>query len=202
MSFAELVQFVKEESDLANDPVLSPDVLKRERKGLETTKDYRGKGQNKADSFAISTIQEQFPLCKGTHPLTKCREFKKKRVEERREFVKTKDLCFGCLKSGGKPHPTLFHNSVQTAKRPQRNSKQRNSDSQAKNLPIAATYASITSGSTSLPDVGTTTSMIVLVVVHHMDRPQVEVSVYALLDDESDSIRDKFHSQGAWTRRN
>ena len=214
MSFAELVQFVKEESDLANDPVLSPDVLKRERKGLETTKDYRGKGQNKADSFAIITIQEQFPLCKETQPLTKCREFKKKRVEERREFVKTKDLCFGCLKSGhmssscrfrltceecGKPHPTLFHNSVQTAKRPQRNSKQRNSDSQAKNLPITATYASITSsneststddsvcGSTSLPDVGTTTSMIVLVVVHHMDRPHVEVSVYALLDDESDS---------------
>ena len=96
MSFAEFVQFVKEESDLANDPVFSPDVLKRERKGLETTKDYRGKGRNKADSFAISTIQERCPLCKGTHPLTKCQEFKKKRVEERREFVKTK----GCLKSG------------------------------------------------------------------------------------------------------
>ena len=96
MSFAEFVQFVKEESDLANDPVFSPDVLKRERKGLETTKDYRGKGRNKADSFAISTIQEQCSLCKGTHPLTKCREFKKKRVEERGEFVKTK----GCLKSG------------------------------------------------------------------------------------------------------
>lgn len=42
--------------------------------------------------------------------------------------------------------------------------------------------------------------MIVLVVVHHTDRPHVEVSVYALLDDESDSIRDKFHPQGAWTR--
>ena len=96
MSFAEFVQFVKEESDLANDPVFSPDVLKRERKGLETTKDYRGKGRNKADSFAISTIQKQCSLCKGTHPLTKCQEFKKKRVEERREFVKTK----GCLKSG------------------------------------------------------------------------------------------------------
>ena len=193
MSFAEFVRFVKEESDLANDPVFSPDVLKRERKGLETTKDYRGKGRNKADSFAISTIQEQCPLCKGTHPLTKCQEFKKKRVEERREFVKTKGLCFGCLKSVhlssscrsrltceecGKPHPTLLHNSVQTAKRPPRNSKLRNSDLQAKNLPIAAGYAFITSGneststnesvcgSTSSPDVDNTTSMIVPVVVH------------------------------------
>ena len=143
MSFAKFVQFVKEESDLANGPVFSPDVLKRERKGLETTKDYRGKGRNKADSFAISTIQKQCSLCKGTHPLTKCQEFKKKRVEERGEFVKTKGLCFGCLKSGhlssscrsrltceecSKPHPTLLHNSIQTAKRPPRNSKQRNSD--------------------------------------------------------------------------
>ena len=29
--------------------------------------------------------------------------------------------------------------------------------------------------------------MIVLVVVHNMDRPHVDVSVYALLDDKSDS---------------
>ena len=134
--------------------------MKRERKGLETTKDYRGKGRSKAGSSAINTIQEQCSLCKGIHPLTKCQEFKKKRVEERREFVKTKGLCFGCLKSGhlssscrfrltceecGKPHPTLLHISVQAGKRPLRNSKQRNSNLQAKNLPIAAGFASITS---------------------------------------------------------
>ena len=32
LRFTDLVRFVKEESDLANDPVFSPDVLKRERK--------------------------------------------------------------------------------------------------------------------------------------------------------------------------
>ena len=42
-------------------------------------------------------------------------------------------------------------------------------------------------GSTSLPDAETTSSMIVPVVVHHKDRPHLEVSVYALLDDGSDS---------------
>ena len=42
-------------------------------------------------------------------------------------------------------------------------------------------------GSTSSPDVDNTTSMIVPVVVHYMDRPHVEVSVYALPDDGSDS---------------
>ena len=83
--------------------------------------------------------------------------------------------------------------------RPPINSNQRNSKSQAKNLPIAAGYASITSGnkststdeivcgSTSSTDAETTTSMIVPVVVPYVDRPHVEVSVYALLDDGSDS---------------
>lgn len=89
VSFA---KFVKEEFDLANDPVLSPDVLKRVRKFLETTKDNRGRGRNKVDSFVNSTIQEQCAM-QGTH-LTKCREFEKKRVEERREFVMTGGLCF------------------------------------------------------------------------------------------------------------
>ena len=41
-------------------------------------------------------------------------------------------------------------------------------------------------GSTSSLDAETTTSMIVPVVVQHMDRPHVEV-IYALLDDGSDS---------------
>lgn len=91
-SVAKFVQFFKEEFDLANDPVLSPDVLKRVRKFLETTKDNRGRGRNKADSFVNSTIQEQCAM-QGTH-FTKRREFEKKRVEERREFVMTGGLCF------------------------------------------------------------------------------------------------------------
>ena len=44
-----------------------------------------------------------------------------------------------------------------------------------------------TCGSTTSIDAETTTSMIVPVIVHHKDRPSVEVSVYALLDDGSDS---------------
>ena len=130
MSFSEFVQFVKGESDLANDPVFSPDTLRRERRSHETSKEYKGKTRNKADSFATRTAQEQSqatkcPLCKKTHAPDKCHEFKKK-LEHRREFTKSKGLCFGCLKSGhlsisrqsrltcgecGKPHPTLLHSS-------------------------------------------------------------------------------------------
>ena len=158
VSFAEFVQFVKEESDLANDPVFSPDVLKRERKGLELQRIMEAKDETRQTALPLALSRNNARYARGQSGV------QKERVEERRAFVQTKGLCFGCLKSGhlssscrfqltceecGKPHPTLLHNSVQTAKRPPRNSKQRNSDSQAKNLPIAATYASITSGNES-----------------------------------------------------
>ena len=94
VSFSEFVQFVKGESDLANDPVFSPDALRRERRSNETTKEYKGKARNKADSFATGTVQEQFqatkcPLCEKTHSLEKCHEFKNKKLEDRREFIKS-----------------------------------------------------------------------------------------------------------------
>ena len=168
---------------------------------------------------SLSTVEEQCPatncpLCDKTHALDKCHEFKKKKLEDRREFIKAKGLCFGCLKSGhlsvscqsrltceecNTPHPTLLHNS-QPAKRPRRSSKPRNSDEQAKkkaqitagNPPIAPGNESMEAnesacGSTSLPDAKTTTSMIVPVVVHHKDRPHVEVIIYVILDDGNNS---------------
>ena len=148
MSFSEFVQFVKGESD----------ALRRERKSHETTKEYKGKTRNKADSFATSTAQEQSqatkcPLCEKAHALDKCHEFKKKKLEDRREFIKSKGLCFGCLKSGhlsiscqsrltceecGKPHPTLLHSS-QPPKRPQRRIKPKNSDMKAEKSAEVAT---------------------------------------------------------------
>ena len=63
------------------------------------------------------------PFCEN-HALGSCQEFKKKKVEDRVEFIKIKGLCFRCLKPGhlsiscqsrltweesGKLHPTLLH---------------------------------------------------------------------------------------------
>ena len=109
----------------------SSDTLTQERRSHETSKEYKGKTQNKADSFTTCTAQKQSqatkcPLCEKTHALAKCHEFKNKKLEQRRGFMKSKGLCFGCLKSGhlsishqsrftcgecGKPHPTLLHSS-------------------------------------------------------------------------------------------
>ena len=63
VSFSEFVRFVKEESDLANDPFFSPDVLRREKRNYceTSTRENKLRGRNKdrgADSFATSTSQE------------------------------------------------------------------------------------------------------------------------------------------------
>ena len=131
---------MKGESELANNPVFSPDALKRERKGHPdyNTRDNRPRGRNKesrVDSFAIGISQEEpssqlrpqrtvtkCRFCEKNHALGSCQEFKKKKVEDRVEFIKIKGLCFGCLKPGhlsiscqsrltceecGKLHPTF-----------------------------------------------------------------------------------------------
>ena len=118
VTFSEFIRFVKSESEFANDPVFSPDALKRERRGHtdNTTGGSRSRGRNKEskiDSFATGTSQERpsshlglqrpvskCPFCEKNHALEGCHEFKKKKVEERVEFIKIKGLCFGCLTSG------------------------------------------------------------------------------------------------------
>ena len=143
---------------MAKDPVFSPDALRRERRSHETTKEYKGKTRNEADSFSTSTAQEQSqatkcPLCEKTHALDKCHEFKKKNLEDRRKFIKSKGLCFGYLKSGHlsiscqsrltckeccKPHPTLPHSS-QPPKRPPRRINAKNSAMKAEKSAVVAT---------------------------------------------------------------
>ena len=125
VSFKDFVQFVKGESDPANDPVFSPDALRKERRSHTevTTRDNKTKWRNKdlkANSFATmatGTTHEQppiqrspqrviikCPLCEKNHALESCQEFKKKKLEEQGEFIKAKGLCFGCLKPG---HPSI-----------------------------------------------------------------------------------------------
>ena len=103
---------------MANDPVFSPDALRRERRNYSetSTRENKPRWWNKdrgADSLATSTLQEhaagqpgpkrtvtKCPLCHRDHALERCHDFKKKMLENRIEFIKAKGLCFGCLKSG------------------------------------------------------------------------------------------------------
>lgn len=229
VSFSEFVRFVKEESDLANDPVFSPDALRRERRNYSETRarENKPRWRNKdrgADSFATSTSQEhtarqlspkrtvtKCPLCHRDHALEGCHDFKKKRLEDRIEFIKAKGLCFGCLKSGhlsiscqsrlscdecDKLHPTLLHSTGPIRRRSKANTANRPAEvpspinfpngSSASNRESANANASVcTSAFSSNGEF--ITSMVVPVVLHHKDNPSVEMKTYALLDNGSDS---------------
>lgn len=125
ITFSAFMNFVREEAELANDPIFSPDALKAERKktGSQPKWGWRNKSKKKDDSdlsanslatsgtphpsdlasstksFADQTDQA-CPLCNGQHALVKCRKFLKSSVDERSEFIRSKALCFGCFKSG------------------------------------------------------------------------------------------------------
>lgn len=138
VSFSEFVKFVKVKSDLANDPIFSPDALKREKR-KQPERDPKPRFQRNAthtaESFAINTKQGPVPtfsrhltiqcvFCEKNHSLERCSTFKCKSLDERRNFIISKGLCFGCLKSGhlsvscqsrltcqecGKLQPTSMH---------------------------------------------------------------------------------------------
>lgn len=219
VTFSDFVRFVKGESELANDPVFSPDALKRERKGHPdyNTRDNRSRWRNKEsriDSFAIGIFQEEpssqlcpqrtvtkCPFCEKNHALGSCQEFKKKKVEDRVEFIKIKGLCFGCLKPGhlsiscqsrltceecGKLHPTLLHVS-KPAKLPAKRNQTGNKQPKEPNNDESINASTSVSNYVSDHCVEATTCMVVPVILTHKENTSVKIFTYALLDNGSDS---------------
>ena len=77
---------MKEEADLANDPIFSPDVLKREKR-KQSERDQKNKGRKggspTADSFATTTVGPTVvscPLCKGTITISRRVSISKQRI--------------------------------------------------------------------------------------------------------------------------
>ena len=236
VTFKHFVKFVKEESDLANDPVFSPDALRKERK-LHDRPEFRNKtrygNQSKGTSFATNTEQnEQYskhlrlnnnysnrvevskcPACSNGHNLEKCPEFKSKILDQRREFVLSQGLCFGCFKKGhlssgcksrmkcgecSKSHPTLLHGikpircstkqaTKQGIKPPAQESPDKDPPTDLDSESANTANVSVCGSSNYTDEDGIITAMLVPVILSNKDRPTVEVCVYALLDDGSNS---------------
>ena len=104
VAFTEFVKFVKQESDLANDPIFSPDALRREKhKPPERNQWGRGRRResNSAGSFAINTTPSatskqssgyqtsRCPFCGKGHTLERCVDLKSKHVDERIERIES-----------------------------------------------------------------------------------------------------------------
>ena len=107
LNFSDLVNFVRSAAETANDPVYgrtsSQPLVDGKRNQGQT------KPKQKSSSFATGTVSTNDTvsdvkdasvtcvLCSGQHDLEVCNDYMRKTVEDKREFLKTKGLCFGCF---------------------------------------------------------------------------------------------------------
>ena len=107
--FEEFSQFVREQAELATDPVFSEENVCKphhDEKDKSTHVKFRrrprsrGKGTSLATGLKQEDRKEQSTscsLCQRPHNLNDCKQFLKKTLTERREFEVEKKLCFGCF---------------------------------------------------------------------------------------------------------
>ena len=205
VSFKDLVEFVREESELANDPIFSPNVLKKERNKVSPIKDptnsrsssRRAQGANTLLTSSANTVSSdrktmkssiQCPLCKRAHGLEDCKEFLEKNVEARVDFIRSSGLCFGCLRKGHRSKNcrtrlkckecSKFHPT--SIHDPSIRSEPANEPSSEHSRDPAITNC--TNATETV-----TNSMILPVWLYHKDQPERSVQVYTLLDNASDT---------------
>ena len=124
VNFHDFVKFVRDESELANDPIFSPDAMKDLRlkkksdRGDKVTPKHAPKS-GRATSLVTGskTVPASKPvyrkpaeksasflcqLCKSnSHSLENCTKFMEKPMEKRKEFIQANRMCFGCLGNDG-----------------------------------------------------------------------------------------------------
>ena len=95
VTFCEFVKFVQKEADLANDPIFSPDALRREKR-RPSERDQRSNGRKsgptavnslatnatpKTSLFSSRRLAASCLLCEKNHDLEKCPELKRKNLD-------------------------------------------------------------------------------------------------------------------------
>ncbi|KAK6195425.1 hypothetical protein SNE40_000861 [Patella caerulea] len=196
-TFEQLCNFIRNEADLATDPVFSPEYIRNERK-----KHFDNKNKirpQRSSSFSTTGIQQptdrpfnyNCPLCHGNHNLNFCKDFQKKTYDDRMTFVKNQELCFGCLCKGHRStrcrkrqrcdkckefHPSTIHYE----KKFQNNGENKSKSDETKPKEVTSNSA-VRHGSL-------TTSLIVPVRVYHESQPDKKVLKYLLQDEASDTI--------------
>lgn len=81
-----------------------PRYDRRRAHGVSTfsTSSSYGSHRSNRDRKSSNSIAKSCYLCKKPHDLDTCSEFSRKTVHERKEFARSKGLCFGCLIQGHK----------------------------------------------------------------------------------------------------
>ena len=99
INFAFLVKFVNQQAKQVNVPIFGDITDKKPTKKIEEiTKKYN---KDKSKTFFTSektTAEKYCPCCKKTnHVLNDCFFFGRKTYDEKTEFIKKHNICFGCL---------------------------------------------------------------------------------------------------------
>lgn len=207
-SFQDFTVFMSLEADVACNPITSfhalhsPDVS-REKLNQRDIK------RNKASALNTQTVthsessklpkENTKPQCmfcqSNNHQLYSCSEFMTKSLEERRQYVKEKRLCYGCMKNGHNAKDCRHRHSCNTCKG--KHPTCLHDENYVKREKLVSQVMS-TSGNTNESTTalslnvarkgpGANTSMIVPVWVSSSRNPRAEKLVYAMLDTQSDT---------------
>ena len=107
-SFNDFSPFVSQQADFVTYPVYSEESISRSVDTVDKhhkqneRKPKRGRRTNFATDLLTkkaiggNSFHVSLALCPKAHPLDECAEFLKKPLEDRRELIKEKGLCFGC----------------------------------------------------------------------------------------------------------
>ena len=116
--FAEFCKFMRKEARIACNPVTSPQALKAEGakdkvepgrsknssrdKGDVRVRTFATKSEEKSGNAVTDSNSKKIicAFCKNNHELDLCEKFSKIVLSERKKFVQTNALCWGCLKWG------------------------------------------------------------------------------------------------------
>ena len=215
--FKEFTRFMVKESNIACDPITSIQALKGNDRNTSDKNSHKVGQFRQARALATdvsekgkSTDNEQKEikcvLCSKGHDIDDCKIFLSKSLEDRKNYCMIKGLCFRCLIRGhlaaecperktcktckGR-HPTSLHMGKRKTndRMEASNSKAEGSakDDSKPETAAKATCSRIRTTHLCDTDEAGKSSMIVPVWVSHVEQPEREIMVYALLDTQSDT---------------
>ena len=135
-------------------------------------------------------VQKRCYFCKKSHRVDQCEMFLAKSEGDKKSFVRSNGLCYGCLRRGHlyancrRRDPALMRD-------PHTSGEKTNKDKvEATEACVNATEPKVVSHRTTSSSNSSETSihtMIIPVVLNHNNNPDLQVITYALLDNQSDA---------------
>ena len=205
-TFKDFASFLSTEAEIACNPITSFHALRSSDLSTEK-KDSRDMKRNRASVLTTQTVADnenqrsdnenqrfrkaKTPciLCQDAkHQLHACSKFTEKSLVERRNYIKEKKLCYGCLKTGHSAKDCRHRHFCETCKGKHPTALHDDNHVKEKSSPEARISQGPAATSLSVASEGSSnTSMVIPVWVSSKNNPTVEKLVYALLDTQSDT---------------